>query len=169
MTPPDTQHVDLTADPGAESGSDPGGGGGSGAVDLGGLFREAVQATQGAVEAAERGRLDELRATGERLRAEQARLYDLIMAALPAAVRDAAAGGHRVAVVLSFSGADKLDEFCYLYMLKGPHKAEHRAEMREMGARPLLDRLRRELRAAGFGVHHAWQRATNDNTLAVTW
>lgn len=138
-------------------------------VDLKDLYAEAVAATFGAVREAEQARLEELAAAGQRLRAEQDRLFDVIMSALPGVVREAAAHGQRTAVVLRFGGADKLDEFCFLYMLKGPHNPEQRQEMRAMGARPLLQRLRTALHPAGFGVHHAWQRATNDNSLAVTW
>lgn len=133
------------------------------------LYQEATDTTWGAVRAAEVSRDQELAATGERLRAEQERLYQIVMLGLPGAVRAAASQGQRVATVLRFCGADKLDEFCYLYMLKGPHNPEHRAEMKAMGAKPLLHRVRAKLQAAGFGVHHAWQRATNDNTLSVTW
>lgn len=139
------------------------------AEQLAALFREATEATWGAVRAAEVSREQELRATGERLNAEQERLYQIVMLGLPGAVRAAASRGQRVATVLRFCGADKLDEFCYLYMLKGPHNPEHRAEMKALGARPLLYRLRAKLQGAGFGVHHAWQRATNENTLSVTW
>lgn len=138
-------------------------------ADLKHLHAEATAATWDSVRQAEQAHEAELRAMGERLSAEQERLYAVVMQALPGAVREAAASGRRTAVVLQFSGADKLDEFCYLYMLKGPHNPEHRAEMRQMGAKPLLQRLRAALQPAGFGVHHAWQRATNDNTLAVTW
>lgn len=138
-------------------------------VDLSQLYQEAVATTWGAVRQAELSREQELRETGDRLRAEQGRLYQIVMQAIPGAVREAAAKGQRTAVILRFSGSDRLDEFCYLYMLKGPHNHEHRDEMRAMGARPLLQRLRHELHQAGFGVVHTWQRATNDNTLAVTW
>lgn len=138
-------------------------------VDLAALHAEAVASTREAVQQADLRHEEDLRATGERLRAEQERLFQHVLAAAPAAVREAAAKGQRTAVVLRFTGADKLDEFCYLYMLKGPMAPDARAEMRAMGARPLLHRLRAEFQAAGFGVHHAWQRATNDNSLALTW
>lgn len=137
--------------------------------DLAALHAEAVAATQAAVRSADDARARELRDMGDRLRAEQEQLRRAVMGTLPAAVRRAAADGQRAAVVLRFGGADKLVEFCYLYMLRGPRDAADRAEMRAMGVRPLLPRLRAELQAAGFGVHHAWQRSTNDNTLAVTW
>lgn len=140
-----------------------------GAVDLVGLHAEAVATSAGAVARADDARREELRAMGARMAAEQERMHAVIMSALPPAVRMAAANGQRVATILEFSGADKLDEFSYLYMLKGPHGHDQRNEMRAMGVKPLLPRLRRELQAAGFGVHHAWQRATNQNTLAVTW
>jgi len=163
-------HVDLTGDSNDDSSDhhDP-----SPAatedVDLGQLYAEAVATTWSTVRQAEVARDEELRDLGQKLRAEQDKLYGIVMAALPGAVREAAAKGQRTAVLLRFSGADKLEEFCYLYMLKGPHNPEHRAEMRAMGAKPLLHRLRSELQRAGFGVHHAWQRATNDNTLSVSW
>lgn len=133
------------------------------------LHAEAVEASARAVLDAEHSRLDELAATGRRLREEQERLYRQIMDGLPGAVREAAAAGRRVATLLCFEGQERFSEFCYLYMLKGPIKAEQRAEMRAMGCAPLLPRLRRELQAAGFGVYHSWQRATNDNTLSIMW
>lgn len=133
------------------------------------LYLEAVEATKHAIVKADAERLREICETGTRLRAEQERLFQIVMQSIPGAVREAAACGQRTAVVMRFAGADKLDEFCFLYMLKGPHNAEHRAEMHAMGARPLLYRLRASLHAAGFGVHHSWQRATNDNSLAITW
>ena len=140
-----------------------------GDLDLSALYAEAVATTAAAVQHAEDARLQDMQATGQRMREEQALLYDRVMDALPGAVREAAAKGQRVATILEFAGSDKLDEFCYLYMLKGPHAHEHRHEMRQMGVKPLMYRLRDELGRAGFGVHHAWQRATNQNTLAVTW
>ena len=138
-------------------------------IDLKQLHAQAVEAAGQAVAQAEADQARELAAMGERLRAEQEGLHRCIMGGLRDAVRQAAAQGQRVATLLRFAGSDRLGEFCYLYMLKGPHKAEHRAEMRAMGASPLLPRLRRELQAAGFGVFHAWQRATNENTLSITW
>lgn len=139
------------------------------AEDLKLLHDRAVHAVKTAVAGAEQDEARELAAMGQRLRAEQDRLYARIMGDLPAAVTQAAAAGQRVATVMRFGGSDRLEEFCFLYMLKGPVKAEQRAEMRAMGASPLLPRLRRELGAAGFGVFHTWQRATNENTLSVSW
>lgn len=139
------------------------------AVDLRRLHAEAVACCAAAVARAEAGETDRLADMGRRLAAEQDELYDLVMGRLPVAVREAADKGHRVATVMRFDGADKLREFCYLYMLKGPHRADLRKEMRDMGVRPLLHRLRSELQRAGFGVYHAWQRATNENVLSVTW
>lgn len=137
--------------------------------DLGDLYQEAVRTTEEAIHRYECTHEEELRAMGARLRDEQDRLYGLIIGSLPAAVREAAALGRRVATVLAFEGCDKLDEFCYLYMLKGPYKHDQREEMALMGVKPLLPRLRRELARAGFRVFHAWQRATNENTLSVSW
>lgn len=133
------------------------------------LYAEAVATSAAAVARAEEDARLQLEDTGRRMAAEQERLYRHIIDAMPAAVRGAAAKGQRVAVILEFGGGDKLQDFCLLYMLKGPHAAEHRAEMKAMGVKPLLPRLRSVLSRAGFGVHHAWQRATNQNTLAVTW
>lgn len=140
-----------------------------GAVDLRRLHAEAVACCHAAVAHAEAAELSHLEEMGRRLGEEQDDMYRLVMAAVPGAVKEAAARGQRVATLLRFDGADKLREFCYLYMLKGPHKQELRQEMRAMGVRPLLHRLRVEFQRAGFGVHHAWQRATNENTLSVTW
>ena len=133
------------------------------------LHAEAVRATWNAVRSADADKLAETEELGRALRAEQERFYQEIIAAAPAAVKEASAKGHRVAVLCRFDGADKFGEFCYLYMLKGPYKPEHRAEMRAMGAKPLLPRFRNVFQAAGFGVHHAWQRATNENTFSITW
>jgi hypothetical protein len=150
-------------------GAGDGGDDAAGAADLHELYAEAVAATRDAVALAEAESARELEAMGERLRAEQGRLFRAVMAGVPEAVRAGAARGQRHAAVLQFGGSDKFGEFCYLYMIKGPYKPELREEMRAMGARPLLPRLRATLRAAGFGVHHAWQRATNENSLVVSW
>lgn len=139
------------------------------ATDLAALYVHAVAACAEAADRAQTARTQELADMGVRLRAEQERVYAQIMAALPGAVKAAAAQGLRAATVLEFAGADKLDEFCYLYMIKGPYAPEHRQEMKAMGVKPLLYRLRDELRAAGFWLTHAWQRATNQNTLEVSW
>ena len=133
------------------------------------LRDEAVATCQGAVARVDEEAARQLSDMGQRLRAEQDSLYRHIMDDLEGVVRRAAEAGQRFATVLAFSGADRFDEFCYLYMLKGPLKPELRAEMKAMGAAPLLPRLRRELQAAGFDVHHAWQRATNENSVTVTW
>lgn len=131
------------------------------------LYAEAQVATVAAVRTQEANEAEALQSMGVRLRAEQDRLVTLILSNLAPVVREAAASGRRVATILAFSGADKLDEFSYLYMLKGPHKHEHRQEMKAMGASPLIHSLRRAL--APFMVHHAWQRASNDNVLSVSW
>ena len=138
-------------------------------VDLDALHAEAVAATAAAVATAVDAQAAEARATGERLTLEQQRLLAMLLESLPDAVREAASRGQRAATLLRFEGTAKLDEFCYLYMLKGPHTADQRAEMRAMGARPLLPRLRGLLRPSGFDVLHSWQRATNDNAITVTW
>lgn len=130
------------------------------------LHAEASALTAGAVRRAEEERALELRQMGQRVVAEQERLFQTLVEAMPSAVLDAAREGRRTAVLLNFEGADKFGDFCYLYLLKGPRV---RNEMYEIGASPLLNRLRSLLRCAGFCVHHAWQRATNENTLAVSW
>lgn len=133
------------------------------------LRAEAVTASAVATSAVEVAAQTEAEAVVCRLRAEQDRLYSLIMNHIPVAVRGAANLGARSAVVLHFEGQDKLDEFCYLYMLKGPTTTEGRATLRRLGIVPVLARLRETLNPAGFRVWHTWQRATNDNTLAVSW
>lgn len=138
-------------------------------ADLKALYAEAVQITRAAVAAAEDVEKQERDKLGRLLREEQDALYDALMRVAPIAVRDAAFKGRRTATLLTFDGPDKLHDFCYLYMIKGPYLREQRDEMRAMGASPLLPRLRAEFRAAGFDVHHSWQRATNTNTLTVTW
>lgn len=138
-------------------------------VDFLALHAEAVQTTQTAVQNAIQDEIDQLRDLGARLKVEQGRLFDAIVEGIPAAVRDAASQGRRTAVLLRFDGADKFHEFCYLYMIKGPHKFDQRQEMRALGVKPLLSRLRGMLYTSGFAVHHAWQRATNENILSVSW
>lgn len=140
-----------------------------GVDDLKQLHAQAVSMAGNAVAAADEAHQQELRDLGARLRAEQETMYTQIMTSIPAAVQGAAAAGQRTATLMRFSGSDRLGEFCYLYMLKGPHRPDLRNEMRAMGAKPLLYRLRAELQAAGFAVHHSWQRATNDNSLSLSW
>lgn len=139
------------------------------ATDLATLYAEALSATKEAVTRAEATHAQELEDMGHRLRAEQESLYQAILANMEAAVKEAACRGQRHATVLQFEGSARFGEFCYLYMLKGPYKPDLRAEMKAMGAAPLMHRLRAALHPVGFGVHHAWQRATNDNTVVVTW
>lgn len=131
------------------------------------LFVEAQALSASAVQQQEEDEAEARKQMGVRLRAEQDRMLELILTNVPDAVREAAVKGRRIATVLDFSGADKLGEFSFLYMLKGPHKHEQRQEMRAMGAKPLIYRVRDALRP--FAVHHAWQRATNENTLSVSW
>lgn len=133
------------------------------------LYKDAVATCEKAVRKVEEEETKRLRETGDRLRAEQNKVFEGIMTALAPAVHEAAAKGQRMATVLRFEGSDKFDEFCYLYMIKGPIKPELRQELKDMGVRPLLYRLRDVLHPAGFGVHHAWQRATNENTVSVSW
>lgn len=138
-------------------------------VDFRLLHAHAVQATQDAVQTAIQDEIDQLRELGNRLKTEQDRLFDTIVRGIPTAVMEAASQGKRTAILLKFDGADKFAEFCYLYMLKGPHKYEHRQEMRAMGVKPLMTKLRDLLCTSGFSVHHSWQRATNENVLCVSW
>ncbi len=137
--------------------------------DLLQLRREVVAISAAATSAAELAAQTEIDDVVRRLRAEQDRLYSLIMDHLPVALRGAAHTGARSAVVLHFAGQDKLDEFCYLYMLKGPTTSEGKATLRRLGIVPVLARLREALNPAGFRVWHTWERATNENTLAVSW
>lgn len=137
--------------------------------DFRALYADAVRITESAVRQAEEDEEARLRDAGARLRAEQDRLHALVVSAIPEAVTFAASQGRRVATVLTFDGGDKFGEFCYLYMLKGPYKHEHRQEMRAMGASPLMGRIRDALSGTGFRLHHSWQRATNENILSVSW
>jgi hypothetical protein len=139
------------------------------AADLAALYAAAVAASRQAVDDVAAAHERELQEMGGRLRKEQDSLYEHVMGVLPGAVMEAACKGHRYTTVLTFDGSDKFSEFCYLYMLKGPYKPEQRAEMRAMGVRPLLYRLRAALQPSGFGICHSWQRATNENTVVITW
>ncbi len=138
-------------------------------ADLQALYRYAVETSAQAVATADDERRATLAALGEQIRAEQDSLFCSLMEALESAVRENAQKGLRCATILQFGGADKYSEFCYLYMIKGPPRGEQRAEMHEMGVKPLLHRLIGVLRHSGFQIHHAWQRATNENTLTVSW
>lgn len=138
-------------------------------LELARLREEAVAISAVATSEAEVVAQSEIDAVVCRLRAEQDRLFSLIMDHVPLAVRAAAHMGTRSAVVFNFSGQDKLDEFCYLYMLKGPTTSEGKATLRRLGIVPVLARLRETLNPAGFRVWHTWQRATNDNSIAVSW
>ena len=133
------------------------------------LARRALELTNAAVTRVEEDRVAALAATGARMRAEQDILFKQVMCSLPAAVCDAASAGRRTAHLRHFAGGDLLAEFSVLYMLKGPHNKDDRAEMRAMGVKPLMGRLRNMLTSAGFGLHLSWQRATNQNLLSVTW
>lgn len=133
------------------------------------LFAKARELTELSVAAAVRDERAAAEAMAKRLRAESNKLLDALLAKVPTAILDAAASGKRVATLLEFSGGDVFEEFCYLYMVKGPHTLEGRAEMKRAGVTPIMDVLRRTLHPAGFTVWHAWQRATNHNTITVSW
>lgn len=139
------------------------------AASLTALAAEARRLTAQAAfdaEAAERAARE---ATAARIREEQHRLYEEIMRGLPEAVRRAACEGRACVDLLSFQGVQRYDEFTYLYMLKGPVTPQERADMKAMGLKPLMARLRRELTPAGFRLRHDWDRATHENTLTVSW
>lgn len=138
-------------------------------VDFDDLYRRAVQASTEAVARAEDLEANRIRETGARLRVEQDALYDALIRDMPRAVMDAASKGQRVATLLRFDGQEKHDEFCYLYMIKGPMHPDLRREMDQMGAEPLICRLRRTLGSHGFKVMFSWQRETNANAVSVSW
>lgn len=138
-------------------------------LDAAALFDRARELTLATVAAAEHDEREAADAVGRRLRAEHAKLLDTLVGRVPTAVLDSAAKGQRVAAVLEFGGGDLFEEFCYLYMIKGPYAPEGRAEFRRAGVEPLLGVLRRMLEPAGFRVWHSWQRATNRNALTVSW
>lgn len=133
------------------------------------LFSKARELTELSVAAADRDERAAAEAMAKRLRAESDKLLDSLIGRVPTVILEAAAKGKRVATLLEFSGGDTFEEFCYLYMIKGPHTHEGRAEMKRAGVTPLMDVLRRVLHPAGFNVWHAWQRATNQNTITVSW
>jgi hypothetical protein len=133
------------------------------------LHLEAVATSEAAVAHVEETAAEAEAAEGERLRAEVARLRAELLSALPGAVREAAAAGQRAAVLLRFQGADKLGDYCYLYMIKGPRDRDEKNRLRAWRVRPLLHDLGEALRQQGFKLHHAWQRSTNENTLTVMW
>lgn len=138
-------------------------------TNLAELFAKARELTELSVAAADRDERAIAEAMAKRLRAESTKLLDTLLGRVPTAILDAAANGKRVATLLEFSGGDLFEEFCYLYMVKGPHTQEGRAEMKRAGVEPLLDTLRRTLHPAGFTVWHSWQRATNQNLVTVSW
>lgn len=101
---------------------------------------------------------------------ESERLWAALVQSVPEAVMSAARQGLRTASIVQFEGSAKYGTFCYLYLIKGPHNdAAAWQDMQRAGCVPLLTRLRDLLRPAGFRVWHAWDRATNDNTVCVAW
>ena len=130
------------------------------------LAREARDVADAVVHKAKVACDDEKRALEQRIKQEQDRLFAQLTTALPAIVKAAAEQGHRHAVLCAFDGGDKFDEFCTLYLLKGPRD---RQERKELDVVPVLNRLHRMVRGTGFSVAHAWQRATNHNEVTITW
>lgn len=94
-------------------------------------------------------------------RAAQDRLFETLLHGFEGLVRGAAAEGKHEVDLLAFEGADTFNnEFCYLYLLKGPRQPE-------AGIQPLLPELRRAV--APFRLRHVWRPGTVQNKLVVSW
>ena len=137
------------------------------ATDFKALFAEARALSAAALDMAAEEAASQLRHTGERIRQEQDRLFDIMVGSAREAVLDSASKGGRSADVLNFDGADKFGEFTYLYMIKGPVRRDQLKDMKAMGVRPLLPRLNHALRP--FFVSHVWDRMTNENAVRISW
>jgi hypothetical protein len=145
------------------------------------LYYEAQRETAMAVAAGMRAREERRRAWGQRALSAQAVLAARLKESIPGLVHAAAAGGERSATLLDFKGTDTFafassaetvdDEaaFCYLFLLKGPHRAnpEQCEDFAAVGGVPLLPFLRREVHP--FALRHVWDRSTNDNALVIEW
>ena len=135
------------------------------------LYREAVDLSAAAARRDEDLARERLAALAAGLRAAQDSLLAELERRAQQLVPQAAAEGKRSADVLAFKGADMYasgeEQFCYLYLVCGPRERAHRDELRAMGVEPLLSRLRREFRP--FDVRHAWNPATNDNAVTLSW
>jgi hypothetical protein len=107
--------------------------------------------------------------------ADAQRAVDLLVAgcldrAAEGVLPAAAAGAARTSLLV-FHGADDTPEgLSYLFLVKGHDPARDPAAAREFAAAgfvPALDRLRAEL--APFAVGHTWDRATNVNSVEMSW
>ena len=154
------------------------------ATEFTGLFYEAQRETAVAVAAGVREREDRRRAWGKRALSAQTELSARLKKSIPELVRAAAARGERSATLLDFKGTDTFaasssdvvvvaddDEaaFCYLFLLKGPHRAnpEQCEDFAAVGGVPLLPYMRREVHP--FALRHVWDRSTNNNALVIEW
>lgn len=148
------------SDPQVESGS-------RGMVNVQELYAEAKRLSSEAVVAAICKAEDELRQAAADSAAAQESLLAQLDQGLAEGVRAAAQLGARRATVLAFHGADAHEGFCYLHLLKGPRDPERQQQLGQHGFEPLLRRLRRQW--APFKVTHAWDQATNLNSVSVEW
>lgn len=148
-----------------------------------GLFCEAQRESAAAAARGAAAEEERRRAWATRVIAAQARLSASIKESLPGIVRAAAAEGERAAKLLEFAGTDTyksssspedassvdVEDFCYLFLLKGPHVANRaqRDDFQAAGGVPLLPYLRSALRP--FRLRHVWDRSTNNNVLLAEW
>lgn len=139
-------------------------------------LRAAALATSAAAAAAAAGGAQagweaEWAGRGARIAAEQDALFEGVWAGAEGAVMEAARQGRSNCVLLEFDGAAKAEgaEFCTLYLLKGPAAPVGREEMRAMGVAPLLRRFDAALQGSGMAARLEWDKATNRNTLRLSW
>jgi hypothetical protein len=97
----------------------------------------------------------------------QEKLLAKLKSRLPEVVMTAAKTGARTATLLEFQGADVYCGYCYLHLILGARPGPQVRQLARHGFQPLIYRLRQEFRP--FNVMHRWDRATNKNTIEVSW
>ena len=94
----------------------------------------------------------------------QSQLLSRLLDGFQERVMEAAREGRCEMELLAFEGGDTFDdEFCYLYLLRGPRQPDSF----NSGIAPLLPALRGSL--APFRVRHVWKQGTVQNSLVVAW
>lgn len=134
-------------------------------ADAASLFAEARAVAASREGAAVTAAQDERAALAAAVTAAQDRLLTTLLEGFTEKVRRAAHEGKRETELLAFNGGDTFDDqFCYLFLLKGPRSTDRDACP---GVVPLLGTLQN--RVAPFRLRHVWKQGTVQNSLVASW
>ena len=103
----------------------------------------------------------------EEVQKAQESLVEHILSSAEAEVISAAAAGLKYATIFEFKGSDLHEDFNILFMLFGGVEQDRRDHLEQFGFSGCYEKLMK--RVAPFYIKHAWDRATNNNTITLFW